>query len=52
MKYLYLIFRLFFCGHRWEVIRSIKVVNQEGAAVGYAYDSKCKKCGKIKGFDT
>lgn len=58
MKYLYKILRLFFCGHKYDLIISGTVFQREdydigsGFPIGIYYDKNCRYCGKVKRFES
>ena len=49
MKYLYGIFRLFKCPHKYEILSGAALTRKKSKKVyAYKYFLKCSKCGKIK----
>ncbi len=51
MKYLYYIFRLFKCPHKWESKSVINFKMRTGEFSREVHISQCKKCGKLKSFE-
>jgi hypothetical protein len=52
-KYLYLIFRLFKCPHKYIFIKTVKVYKEENYKVNdipkyVVYVTQCCKCGKLQ----
>lgn len=37
------------CKHKWKIIKTIEVVDQNGNLYYYKYVLQCENCGKIKG---
>ena len=51
MKWLYRIFRLFKCKHKYVLIQIVNLIEYEGSLPhGAKYVTKCCRCGKIKIF--
>lgn len=48
MKYLYLIFKLFKCSHKYQQIDKISEYRRvDNSIVSYTFVNRCIKCGKI-----
>lgn len=54
MKWLYRIFRLFKCPHRYEHVSKIMehLETVKEAPHAYVYVSRCRRCGKLRKFRT
>ena len=50
MKYLYLILKLFFCGHKWKFYSTTKVVDSDGDQIKQIVTLSCSKCGNLKKY--
>lgn len=51
MKYLYSIFRLFFCPHKYELVKEVKFYDDPNQLPTRSVRIKsCVKCGKEKSF--
>lgn len=49
MKYLYFIFRLFKCPHKYIILaNSCYAIEKKHKIVAFKYYMKCSRCGKIK----
>jgi hypothetical protein len=49
MKYLYLIFRLFKCPHKWAEYGTQDITRRsDGGTIGRTFILQCKKCGDMK----
>lgn len=59
MKYLYLIFRLFKCSHKWVEINRYSVQYKGTGYYSFEFGefgtkfivNKCRKCGKVKAME-
>ena len=52
MKYLYMIFRLFKCPHKWEPYKIWEVTHKpSGNCVKQTHILKCKRCGNLKNHE-
>lgn len=53
MKYLYMIFRLFFCPHKFSINHPgfVKTRRRDGSEVGHIYIKECRLCNKIEQFE-
>lgn len=49
MKWIYRIFSLFKCPHKWDMVKSGDIFRRETKIiVGVIYTLRCKRCGDIK----
>jgi len=46
MKHLYLLFRLFKCPHKYNILKGEQVVKKD-KIIAFKYFLQCSKCGKI-----
>lgn len=37
------------CDHKWVIIDQGNIVDEESNTIGRYYNSRCEKCGKIRG---
>lgn len=52
MKWLYRILRLFFCPHKFNIVKTIalnRIVTK--TKIGECYIQKCNYCGKIESYE-
>ena len=49
MKYIYLIFRLFKCGHKWKEYGTQDITRRtDGGTIRRTFILTCKRCGDMK----